>query len=68
MHRKRQLMETKLKITQVLELLHKDIKVTIINMLSNVNKNTLMMNRQIGNLRRTSIKMEIIELKIKYLK
>lgn len=68
MHRKRQLMETKLKITQILELLHKDIKVTIINMLSNVNKNTLMMNRQIGNLRRTSIKMEIIELKIKYLK
>lgn len=61
-------METKLKITQILELLHKDIKVTIINMLSNVNKNTLMMNRQIGNLRRTSIKMEIIELKIKYLK
>lgn len=65
-------METKLKITHILYLSHKDLRVAFFNMVNNVNKNKkiLMMSKQIGNLRRiASLKYkEIIELKIKYLK
>lgn len=36
----------------MLELSDNDFKVANVNMLSNVNKNILMMNKQIGNLKR----------------
>lgn len=50
-HKKRQSRETKLKIIQILNFSYKDFKVAI-NMLNNVNKDILIMNKQIGNFRR----------------